>query len=300
MALPHSSLEVDPLRVSNTCKLTTPLHVLVGSARARKLVDDLRCHVSSGRFPTGSFIQVDPESAAEGPQLMVSSPELCFTQLATELPFIELVRLGFEFCGSYRLDKQSEPERGFRSDLPLTTIKSLRSFLDKTRGLKGHVNAQKALRFIADGSASPMETVLTMLLTLPYRLGGYGFSMPQLNYRIEVDIKTRRTRGRTRYYGDLYWPLEQIDVEYDSDAFHATSEQIAQDAVRRNALASAGVSMLTVSRKQIMNTVAMHEFAEVLSKLLEKRLQYPMPDFISRRYVLRAQLLSKRPITEAS
>jgi len=286
--LPTKPLEAGDLHTDNPWGLAMPLHILVGSANARKAARGLRCHISSGVFPGGSFIQGDSG-------LAISSPELCFVQMATELSLIELIELGFEFCGSYRLSDQKDPDKGFSTDLPLTSTVQLDSFLSKTQGLKGHKQALRALRFIANGSASPMETILTMLLTLPYRLGGYAFPMPQLNYPVGVSAHSSKASGRQKYCCDLYWPDKRIDVEYDSDAFHTKSEQIAHDAIRRNDLLSMGISVVTVSRKQLFSTTGMHAVTEVLRKSLSRRVQYPIPEFYARRLALRKQLFRLTP-----
>jgi len=273
------------LKTENPWNLTLPLHVLVGSDNARKSCKSLHCHISSGRFPDGSFIQM-----ASG--LIVCSPELCFLQMAGELHFIDLVEFGYEICGRYRIGKENAPGQGFRDDLPLTSVAKLCSYITKATGLKGRTNALKALRFIADGSASPMETVLTMLLTLPYRIGGYGFPLPMLNHRIEVTTNARKSK---KYYCDLYWPSGQVDVEYDSDAFHTGPDRIAKDAIRRTALMSAGIAVVTISRKQLYDVRELREVAELLSQLLGKRLRYPKKEFAVRHAQLRRQLLLKMP-----
>ena len=228
--------------------------------------------------------------------LIVSSPELCFVQMAGELPFAELVALGYELCGSYRIDKDNTDGKGFREELPLTNAAGLRSYAAKAAGLKGLNNSKQALNFIIDRSASPMETILAMMLTLPYRYGGYGFSKPQLNYRIEVPTNFGKAAGKnglTVYYCDLYWNDKQVDVEYDSDAFHASSEQIFKDAVRRNALTKTGVTVITVSRKQIFEKESFRELAETLAKLLGKRLKCAGKDFRICQNKLRLQLLPR-------
>ena len=164
---------------------------------------------------------------------------------------------------------------GFRGDSPLASVASLGSYAARAAGKKGRKNALKALRFIENGSASPMETVLAILLVLPYRLGGYGFPKPLLNYRIEIPASIGKTAGKSKYYYcDLYWPDRKVDVEYDSDTYHTGSERIAQDATRRNALSSTGITVVTVSRSQVIRGSKMREFTEVLSKLLKRRLQY--------------------------
>jgi len=278
-------LNVKDLKNENPWNHDTPLHVLVGSDNARKNCRGLHCHISSGEFPDGSFIQM-----TQG--LAVSSPELCFLQMAGELSFTDLVMLGYEFCGSYRLDSS---DQGFRGDLPLTSGARLNSYITKAAGLKGRTKASRALRFIADGSASPMETILTLLLILPYRFGGYGFPKPQLNYRIDMPADSEKTAGKPYYICDLYWPDGKVDVEYDSDAYHTGPERIANDAIRRNALISVNVTVVTVTRMQIIDTQSFRKLAELLSQRLGKRLKYPKKEFATRHASLRREFFPKAP-----
>ena len=269
-------LNAEELYTENFRGLAKPLHVLVGNGNARKVNRNLHCHVYSGELPYGSFVQMESG-------LVVSSPELCFLQMAGELSLVDIVTLGFELCGRYRLDKESAEGKGFREDLPLTGVGSLGSYIARISGLKGGKNALRALRFIADGAASPMETILTMLLILPYKLGGYGFPKPFLNYRIESPASVIKSTGKSKhYFCDLYWPDKKVDVEYDSDAYHTGPERIDQDAIWRNALTSMGITVVTVSSRQIFETQKMRELAKILSKLLRKRLKPPIVEFTYR------------------
>ena len=285
---PHvEGSHVEGSHVENLFGLSKPLHILVGDSNARKVTKSLRCHIDSRRFPGGSFIQV-------APGVNMSSPELCFAQMANELTLIQLVLLGFELCGSYRLDNEGESERGFRNAPPLTNVTMLSSYIAKCDGLRGIKNARRALRFIADGSASPMETALTMLLTLPYKLGGYGFPLPLLNCPVHVPVNNRRIKAKSKYYCDIYWPDMQVDVEYDSDYYHTNDERIAKDAIRRNALSSVGVTVVTVSRMQINSTAELRSVAVVLGRLFNKQLKCPLPEFTVNHAALRNQVLHKR------
>jgi len=281
-------LDIKELQSERLRSLAMPLHVLVGSSDARKDSRKLNCHVRSGEFPSGSFIRMDSS-------LIVSSPELCFVQMAGEISLIELIALGYELCGSYRLDRERADNQGFRKDLPLTNISSLSLYIEKSAGMIGRKNALKALRFIAEGSASPMETILSMLLSLPYNLGGYGFPKPLLNYRIDVPVNARKEKGQSKYYCDLYWLDKKVDVEYDSDTHHTGSDRIAEDAIRRNALTSMGVTVVSVSRRQVIEYKKTQELADVLSKLLGRRLQYTKKELILRRAKLLEKLLPKMP-----
>ena len=88
-----------------------------------------------------------------------------------------------------------------------------------------------------------METKLTMFLCLKRTMGGYGLPFPKLNFPIEPTSAARKAAHKQRYVLDLYWPKRKIDVEYDSDSYHASSEGIASDAQRRNALQLMGVTL---------------------------------------------------------
>jgi hypothetical protein len=58
--------------------------------------------------------------------------------------------------------------------------------------------------------------------------------------------------------------------------------------------------VVTVSRKQVFETVLFREVAEILSKLLGKRLQYKKEKFTSRHTTLRRKLLPKSKWNEDS
>jgi hypothetical protein len=266
------------LLVADLWKLTSPYHILVGQRNARKENCFVQSHVSSEKFPHGSFIQASEK-------LIVSCPELCFLQMANELTFLELVSLGYELCGTYRLTEQCRYKAH-----PLTSKLKLKSFTNRAFGFDGKPKVEQAFRYIADNSASPMETILSMMLSLPYRLGGYGFPLPLLNHLVEINQGTGKS---SRYYCDLFWPDAQVDVEYDSDGFHALPERIAKDAARRNALSSAGITVITVTRGQIVNAGAFNKVASELSKLLKKRLAYKKQEFVARHANLRRSLLPR-------
>ncbi len=266
--------------------LSTPLHILVGSANARKVSKNIQSHICSPLLPASSLVKLNKT-------LAVSSPELCFLQMGSELPLVELIALGYELCGNYRLGNDEAVGRGFRDDLPLTSKAKLTAFLTCAANIKGRKNALRAVRYIADNSASPMETILSIVLTLPYKLGGYGFETPLLNYPIKAISYINKSKGRSQYYCDLFWLSKKVAVEYDSDTFHTGPERITQDAIRRNALSTVGVTVITVSKRQINDTAELREIAEVLRRLLDKRLKYPVPEFIARHADLRMRLLPR-------
>jgi len=270
--VPSDPPDSSTLRDVKTWGLSLPLDITVGTMDARRISRSIHSHLLGGSLPEGCIVYV-------GDGLFVSSPELCFFQMATELPIVKLIELGFELCGSYSLPAPgitgTDPSiaKGFYNRPPLTSIRKLTTFLDQMVGMKGRKRALQASQFIADNSASPMETVLVMLLSLPNRLGGYHLPKPELNAHV-VPAKSARHLTRKAYYSlDLFWPDVNVTAEYDSDMFHTGAERIAKDSKRRNDLASIGIEVITITSQQIRNPMEFEKSVKQLASSMGKRLR---------------------------
>ncbi len=173
-----------------------PLHVVVRGKDNKRNFSEIVCHSIGKTIPQRSFV-------SHSKHVAVSSPEACFVQMANKLPLTQLVQLGFELCGTYATDPLSGQ---LLKRLPRTNLQYLKNYVVKAKGIKGSAKAKQALLYIHENSASPMETKLTMLLTLPTSLGGYALPKPELNKVVEVDegwrIKTYRC--------DLVWQLKRF------------------------------------------------------------------------------------------
>lgn len=289
--LPASPPDTSSLHSGKTLGLSLPLNVMVANPDARRVSRITRPHVYRGPVPDSSFIPV-----ADG--LVVSSPEFCFLQMACVLSLIELIELGFELCGAYSLSETSivsehpdSTKKGFYNRPPLTNIKKLRAFVARMAGARGYKRASRALRHITDGSASPMETILVMLLSLPYKQGGYGLPIPELNARIIPAKSARRSASKIYYSCDLFWPDVNVAAEYDSDMFHTGAERISSDSRRRNTLASIGILVITVTNQQIRSIVEFGKIAHLLAASMGKRLRYKKQGFLAAQRKLRGLLL---------
>ena len=267
--------------------LVLPLHVMLNNPGYRWPSQTIVQHVFSGKTAVGCFVSA-------GNEFEVSSPEFCFLQMAGQLSLPGLIELGYELCGAYSLPVAGEtkvPDPGFYKRRPLTSLKKLSAFVAGMSGFTGHKNAERALRYILEGSASPMETKLAILLTLPYKLGGFGLPKPELNVRIVPSKTAEKAFGKEFYICDLFWPDHNIAVEYDSDQFHTDSKQIANDSTKRNALTMMGVIVLTVTTQQFFRTIEFEKAAGAIAKCLGKRLVYKNPGFIYAYNDLRDHLL---------
>lgn len=236
-----------------------PAHIVVPQVGVRSQSKLLACHVWRPPLPPDAFASLDPATH-------IASPPLCFVQMAALLDVGRLALLGLELCGGYALDP-CDP-KGFRRRDPLARREELLAATERCRGVRGVKRARRALAFVADGSASPMESAVVALLCAPRAIGGYGLPLPLLNHRIDLSGDSGAMSGSAFFSCDLFWPDGGVAVEYDSDMFHTGSERIARDSERRNALSYLGISVVTVTRRQVMSAVGCDRIAHLLEKHL--------------------------------
>lgn len=261
---------------------TLPLDVIVSNMDSRVNTSDVRSCLWKAPFPDASFVDA-------GMGFLISSPEFCFLQMASRMSLVQLIQLGFELCGTY--EEHGEGPVIYRT-APLTSVAKLSAFVERSQGARGCKKAARALRYVQDGSASPMETVLVMMLCLPYGLGGYGIARPRLNYRVDVPQSMRKLADRSYCVCDECWPDLKLACEYDSDLFHFELDRRESDARRRNTLLSLGYAVVTVSRDQVIDGGSFNRLAHQLAKKTGKRLRYRDPQFTRKHLELRAELFA--------
>ena len=239
-----------------------PVSILVSCKANMRKSQNLSPRIWSGKHPSRSFYKI-----AQG--LYVSTPEATFLQLGKESSLIQLITIGYELCGSYGLSAQSDS--GFLRREPRSNPQLIERYLEKCDGIHGVKAAKRASSYIAKGSASPMESLLSMLLCLPPSLGGFGLPRPELNFPIETNeggVVMRRC--------DLYWPDQWFALEYDSDTFHSDASKLHLDSSRRSTLEKAGVHVVSVTKNQVFDRGQLFNLATIVSKRLGKRLS-PTP-----------------------
>lgn len=239
-----------------------PVSILVSCKANMRKSQNLSPRIWSGKHPSRSFYKIAQD-------LYISTPEATFLQLGKESSLIQLITIGYELCGSYGLSAQSDS--GFLRREPRSNPQLIERYLEKCDGIHGVKAAKRASSYIAKGSASPMESLLSMLLYLPPSLGGFGLPRPELNFPIETNeggIVMRRC--------DLYWPNQRFALEYDSDTFHSDASKLHLDSSRRSTLEKAGVHVVSVTKNQVFDRGQLFNLATIVSKRLGKRLS-PTP-----------------------
>ena len=270
-----------------------PIHAFVPERKKGTSTKHLITHVFSQQIPNGAFLNL-------GHGVCICTPQFTFLQLASKLEPLELLALGIELCGAYsrwnpnaRGDglaaiRDRENARSCTYELP-PAIKAQRlaAFVDRMSGRQGAIGARKVIRWVLDGSASPMETATYLLLCLPRRLGGYGLPKPMLN----PVLKISGPDGVKKRYPDLFWHGPNIDVEYNSDEAHSGEWARYRDSKREVELAVADVRVLPLTRPQLMDAHEFDGFAHGLRRMLGIRSRPFDPDWSYRRDELRRFLL---------
>lgn len=281
---PHAlAVQSHPLAQSGASSF--PVHLLAHGSQ-RKASDILVVHQAKD-LPDGSLRQIVIPGSDE--PLLTTSPELTFVHMASLLSFPRTVHLGYELCGTFAPD-ESKPY-GVRDRKPLTTPAKLASYLNKAERMKGAKRARSALPYILGMSASPRESTLAELITLPCHRGGSGIENPEMNAVIPISSSNRWATDRSSFRCDLLWRDQGVAVEYDSTLCHTGAERIANDASRRNALEPLGLTVVTATWRHVTNYKEYNRFARILAKHLGTRIRPNCPDYPNRQLALRSELL---------
>lgn len=162
-----------------------------------------------------------------------------FCQLANTLPFEKLLLLGFELCGTYLINEFVES--GFLSDCPpLTSAIKITKYANKLANYNdcfpGIKKAKHAIKYVKDNSASPQESRLSIIFTLPRKFGGFGLRNCILNRPVKISKAAAIICGQNTITPDISIPENKIAIEYDSESFHNNDMQNSRDKRRIDAL----------------------------------------------------------------
>jgi len=228
-----------------------------------------RVHSCELPLPVGAIVSRNGQ--------MISSPELLFLELATKLSLHRLILLGLQLCSH----KQGDPSKA------ITSKEKIAAFLAKTPGHMGHKKAMRAVKYISNGSASIMESITYMILTLPHSLGGYGLDGALFNYEIKLTREAQKRLKQKRCFADLYYKQDKLAVEYDSFAYHSSPAEQGKDDIRAATLERLGINVMHFSTIQLYNKEACRDFAYNLAARLNKRIRIRTSKFDEHHSLLR-------------
>lgn len=250
--------------------LARPIDLMVPTAGRRSRDPAVCNHVCSAGLPPSSVTRI-----AEG--AYVTNPELTFVNLGRTLGVPALTEYAMELCGRYAVTPWSEG--GFEPRAPLCDTRGLEEFARGCVGIHGVRRAIRAVGIAGEGSRSPAETMLYLLLCLPRSMFGYGLPKPLLNQRIDLP-RTAQARLRKEYLlVDLLFSDEGLVVEYDSNAFHDTPAKLDRDDDRRAVLQDMGYKVVIVRAERL---ASYGRFDDLVRFTIGKRLGVEVPPMDAR------------------
>ena len=263
-----------------------PIDILVFDVASCHASTQVKYHLWGGVIPDNAFYKIG--------SMMVSSPEFTFLQMAQKLPLVQLIALGCELCGLYVLDQDGNTVRNTFDACPtrlapLTNLEKLKSFLGATKRASGIQKATRALKYVVEGSRSPMETMVYLYLCLPPLLGGYGLEKPVMNATIELDDAARQIAQRGYCQGDLCWPEHKLDIEYHGEV-HVGAAQMKSDVGRTLGIEHMGWRVITVTSPQVRDVDRFELIAQEAAQKLRFRLRTRVLGDLPARRTLRQQL----------
>lgn len=269
-----------------------PLHCVVPEPKNRRDIKGGHCHVHGFEMDTIRLRQ-----NTDGSLLCVVSPEVLFLQMAAQFTLIELIRLGFELCGSYSLPmaqpNYARTPRGFSRRNALTSVAKLSAYITLQSSGRNVKNARAALRYVIDGAASPKETELCMLMVLPRKMGGYGLQLPAINHKRRKFGNTVRYLPSENRSFRLYWEDTGIAIAYAERTPSGKCEIPKRWRKCCNAANYAEMSMVNISNRDIRHVENLDRVADLVARsygrCLRRDMQY---DFAARQAALREQVLS--------
>ena len=259
----------------------SPMRVIVPDACKRFCrFDEFESQVISKAVSGKPFVKISPEIAIAG-------PELLFIDAVATLPLYRVLLLGMELCGTYSL-RQSFPsaERPAYGIEPVTSVEKISETIDDLRGARVHGagRVKDILPFLMEGSASPMESVLALMLRLPVMRGGLGLGIPKLNPVIPIEEEFRHFTSAKTFRPDIYFDKVPIDLEYESEEFHpelgnwdrldaasraAIQKKSQGDKQRMRLIQSMGIRVFQVTYEDFKTNEAFDKLTEQLLRQIE-------------------------------
>lgn len=185
-----------------------------------------------------------------------------------------------DFMGTYRyvpaMTPEDAPSVSYHTK-PLISPEAFAEYLVKMGSSRGIERARAVAAAAFAGAASPMETALALLLTLPTHMGGFGLPRPNLNWEIDVNPEQRPVVSQAHITPDLCWPNDRVAVEYYGweEHFCAGPNKVAGDMTRINSLSALGWTGFQVTFNNVKTLAGISLLARQIAHALGIALKEP-------------------------
>ena len=128
-------------------------------------------------------------------------------------------------------------------------------------------------------------------------LGGWAAPLPVLNGFMKLTKQQQGLAHRSKLYGDLYWPEQNVLLEYDGEFSHTGRDKLMRDAQRDNAIAARKTKRLTVTVDLYNSQVLFDQVMKELFKLLGVSVHAPSDKQLQVRRQLSRELRMQEAMT---
>ncbi len=291
--------------------LDAPVDILAFDSSKRRTSKLLRPRLWSGEVPHGSIQELTDE-------LTVSSPEFALQQFAARASWARTFMIVSELCGSFAIYEPPAPIKSFMQGLvdrqrlpscggwepclsngqltnlwtraPLTTPEDILAFAQNCESLRGKAKLCKVAKLVKPNAASPLEVQAGMLLGLPRRLGGEGYSDFEYNTKVVLDKDARALAQRGHCYCDLFWEDAGLDIECQGAMVHNSWDSFVSDFDRATALGQMGIRVMLATSTSLFDTYRWDAFADAVAIALGKPRKPKTSKEIKAEYDLRQEL----------
>ena len=287
--------------------LGTPLHRLVFSRNELSNGKLFRDHFWSGECPFGSIWEHELG-------VSVTSPAMTLLGLASVIPFPQLLMAVYEMCGGFAVFRPSEAieeamrkywhggserlgfwkrvmsTKGAPTSLwmrpPLLDLDELKRFASEVAGHRGARSLTEVAELMTGPCESPFEVQTSLLLGLPRRFGGMGFTVIENNKVIHLSSDARALCGKSTCRADIYLEgngvASPVDIECQGVMVHDSGESAISDSRRTAALQSMGIDVVPVTFDQISDPRSFGALAALVAKRSGRKLM-PKTEGLQRR-----------------
>ncbi len=274
--------------------LDTPIDVLYGNPSKRSSSALIRPRTWSGELPFGSFVSLTDDIA-------VAAPQFALQQFAARAPWARTYMVASELCGSFAvydpppvigtylqklIDCNELPicdgwepclSNGRLTSLwkrpPLLTPDDIVAFANNCESTRGKAKILSVADQLKPNAASPLEVQAGMMLGLPRRRGGEGFSGFEYNARVDLSKNARALAQRGYCLCDLLWEEQGLDVECQGMMAHNSWGSYISDFDRAAALGQMGIRVLFATSGSVFDHSRRGAFIAAVADALGKRVR---------------------------
>lgn len=221
-----------------------PIHSHVSGTKRSYNSNTERFHTCKNHVRTGAFLKY-------AQNIYIASPEQTFLDMAEILSIGQLAAFGCELCGSYYLDGNDLMGQNTRK--PVTSVQKLTRAMETAGYHKGRGKALQALRYVSDGTHSPIESLFAAEFLLRKQFGGCAFRPFLCNHELVVPAHLRDLAGQSTITPDFYWPDYNLVVEYDGGPSHSGEARTNKDRSRGNGLEALGFTVIRIDKEHLMS-----------------------------------------------